>query len=152
MEQSATDFLTQCSKKRSGLIAILQKVQNKYGYISKSLVSDIAKYLGVSEAEVFGVATFYTQFRFTRPAKHNITVCLGTACYVRGGAKILETFEQELNIKIGEKTKDYNFELERVACVGCCALSPVVVVDKTVQTKMTSTKATNFLKNLKTEK
>ena len=138
-------ILTSYERKRDTLIPILQKVQEKFGYLSEEVVFQIAEYLGISANEIFGVATFYTQFRFTRPGEHNIKVCLGTACYVRGGNRIMETAEKELGIKPGETTFDYKFDLERVACFGCCALAPVVVADKKVYAKMTQAKVKNLI-------
>lgn len=131
------EILSPYHGKKEALIFILQKVQAQVGYISEEAISQIAKRLKLSESEVFGVATFYAQFRFTPPGKHNIKVCLGTACHVRGGERILEAVERELGIKPGETTPDLKFNLERVACFGCCALAPVVVVDDKVHSKMT---------------
>jgi len=101
--------------------------------------------LGVSESEVYGVASFYAQFRFERQGEHTIKVCQGTACHVRGGRRILETVEQEVGIQPWETTEDYKFSLERVACFGSCALAPVMVVDKTVYGRMTTAKARKTL-------
>jgi NADH-quinone oxidoreductase subunit E len=114
------------------LIPILQHVQESLGYISETATKLIASHLRISESEVFGVASFYAQFRFTKPAKHSIKVCLGTACHVKGGADILSFISDELNIQPGEITEDGIFQLERVACFGCCALAPVLVVDDRV--------------------
>jgi len=109
------------------------------------MVDEIADFTGVSQGEIFGVASFYAQFRFTKPGKHTIKVCLGTACHVRGGDRILEFLEHQLKIKPGQTTPDEQFSLERVACFGCCALAPVVVVDKDVHGRMSSTKARKLL-------
>lgn len=123
----------------------MQKVQGELGYLPKEAVSEIARFLGTSESEIFGVASFYAQFRFTRSGEYTVKVCLGTSCYVRGGARIMETVQRKLGIKPGETTEDYKFSLERVACFGCCALSPVMVVDKTVYSRMTPTEAKQVL-------
>jgi NADH:ubiquinone oxidoreductase subunit E len=123
---------------KKALITILQKVQEKIGYISEEAVSQIAESLEISEGEIFGVATFYAQFRFNPPGEHNIKVCLGTACHVRGAARILDAIQEELGIKPGETTPDKKFDLERVACFGCCAWGPVVVKDDKVYGKMTA--------------
>lgn len=122
-------------KKRSEVIPLLQHYQEKEGYISKKALRDIARITGLTPNEIFGIASFYAQFRFTPPAKHRINVCLGTACHVKGGLNVLEAFERELKVKVGESTPDGEFELQRVACVGCCALAPVVVVDGEVYPK-----------------
>ena len=127
------------------LIPILQEVQGEFGYLSEEALSEIAKFLGVSQNEIYGVVTFYTQFRFTPPAEHTIKVCLGTACHVRNGADILDVVERELDIQPGGITKNHQFGLERVACFGCCALAPVMVVDNNVHAKMTVPKAKQIL-------
>ena len=101
--------------------------------------------MGLSKNEVYGVASFYAQFRFERQGEHKIRCCQGTACYVQGGQRILEAVEKELGIQPGETTEDYKFSLERVACVGCCALAPVIVMDETVHSKVTGAKARQIL-------
>jgi NADH-quinone oxidoreductase subunit E len=145
MKQRLTELLAPYQGERGVLIPVLQQVQGEFGYISEQAVSEIARFLAVSQSEIYGVATFYAQFRFTRPGEHMIKVCQGTACHVRGGARIMETVERELGINPGETTEDYKFSLERVACFGCCALSPVMVVDDTVHSRMTPAKAKHIL-------
>ncbi len=134
---------------RGSLIPILQEVQEAYGLISPDAVDVIGDYSGASPGEIFGVASFYSQFRFTRSGQHTVKVCLGTACHVRGSDRILEFVERQLKIKPGETTPDGLFSLERVACFGCCALAPVVVVDKDVHGRMSSTKSQKLLKKYK---
>jgi NADH-quinone oxidoreductase subunit E len=131
---------------RDSLIPILQSVQEKFGYVSEDAVEGIARYLNISESSIYGVATFYTQFRFSRPGDHMIRVCLGTACHVRGGAQIMDEVSRHLGIHAGETTTDYKFSLERVACFGSCALSPVIVVDEKVYGRMTPKKVKKILK------
>jgi NADH-quinone oxidoreductase subunit E len=131
---------------RGFLIPILQGLQESYGYVSPDAVDEIAAFTGVSPSEIFGVASFFAQFRFTKPGKHTVKVCLGTACHVRGSDRILGLVERQLKIKDGETTADGLFSLERVACFGCCALAPVVVVDKDVHGRMSSTKTQKLLK------
>jgi NADH-quinone oxidoreductase subunit E len=109
------------------------------------VIDEIGAFTGVSPGEIFGVASFYTHFRFTKPGKHTIKVCRGTACHVRGSERILELMERELKVKAGQTTTDELFSLERIACFGCCALAPVVVVDKDVHGRMSSTKARRLL-------
>jgi len=118
------------------LIPLLQTSQATYGYISGEIVEAIAGYLKMTESQVFGVASFYSQFRFTEPGRHSISVCLGTACHVSGGATLMETLEREMNIKPGECTPDKKFDLNRVACLGCCALAPVVKIDNDIHAKV----------------
>lgn len=129
------------------LIPILQEVQRQYGYVSPEAVKRISRYLKITENQIYGVSSFYAQFRFTAPGRHSIKVCLGTACHVRGGATLLEMLERELGIKCGETTSDRRFDLDRVACLGCCALSPVVQIDKDIYSRMTVTKLSELLKS-----
>jgi len=128
------------------LIPILQEVHGAQGYLAPRAVDEIAAFTGVSPGEIFGVASFYAQFRFTRSGKHTLKVCLGTACHVRGGDRLLDFLERQLKIKTGGTTPDGLFSLERVACIGCCALAPVVVMDDTVHARMTAAKAQRLQK------
>ena len=128
------------------LIPLLQKAQAKFRYITPELVESIADYIGITESQVFGVASFYSQFRFTEPGEHTISVCLGTACHVSGGETLVEAFERDLNVKPGECTEDKKFELERVACLGCCALAPVVKVDNDIYGKLNLIKLKELIK------
>jgi NADH-quinone oxidoreductase subunit E len=147
MENGIEDILVKYPRGDRGfLIPILQEVQESQGYISPQVVDEIGAFTGVSLGEIFGVASFYAQFRFTKPGEHTIKVCLGTACHVRGSDRILEYMEHQLKIKAGETTPDGQFSLERVACFGCCALAPVVVVDDDVHARMTPTKARRLQK------
>ena len=123
-------------KQRGNLIPILQCIQEEHSYLSFAAMEMVAKHLSISAGEVYGVATFYNQFRFQPPGNHQIKVCLGTACHVAGGDIILENFERKLGIKEGETTADREYSVERVACVGCCALAPVAVVDEAVEGHM----------------
>ena len=131
---------------RGFLIPILQEVQEHYGYIAPDVVDEIARYTRVPAGEIYGVASFYSQFRFTEPGKHTVQVCLGTACHVRGSERILGLLEHQLDVKSGETTADGLFSLERAACFGCCALAPVVMVDKDVHGRISSTKAQKLLR------
>ncbi|MBN1626882.1 MAG: NADH-quinone oxidoreductase subunit NuoE [Deltaproteobacteria bacterium] len=120
-------------RERSELIPVLQEIQARHSYLSKDAIRLAADYLNMSPIEVYGVATFYNQFKFNPPGRHRIKVCLGTACHVKGGDIILENFERKLGIKDGETTPDREFSIESVACVGCCSLAPVAIVDDNVQ-------------------
>ncbi len=130
------------------LIPILQDIQERDGYLSESALTALAGASGISENEIYGVASFYAQFRFRPPAEHTIHVCQGTACHVRGGHQLLYDFEERLNIKAGDMTADHKFGLERVACVGCCALAPVVLVDGQVRAGMKPKMVTGLLSKL----
>ncbi len=127
------------------LIPILQKVQEEFGYLSPTLVDEIAGYLKMTENEIYGVASFYAQFRFVPKGRHTVTVCLGTACHVRRGNILLEALERHLEIKSGECTLDRKFDLDAVACLGCCALAPVVKVDERIYGNMAVIKLKELL-------
>ncbi len=141
MSNKLAELLAPYEGEKGALIPILQKVQGEFGYLSDKAIHEIAHFMGTSESEIFGVATFYAQFRFTPRGKHVVKVCLGTSCYVRGATQIMEAMEQKLGIKSGDTTSDLEFSLESVACFGCCALSPIIVVDDTVYSKITAEKA-----------
>jgi len=145
-------ILTSFEKERSNLIPILQMIQEKYHYLSARALQIVAKHLEVSSCEVYGVATFYNQFRFYPPGKHQIRVCLGTACHVRRGDIILENFERKLEIKVGETTTNREFSIDRVACVGCCALAPVTTIDDTVHGHMAPSKVEGLILGFEIEK
>lgn len=127
------------------LIQVLREVQEKLGYLPKEAQEEVAQTLGVPLSRVYGVITFYHFFRTSPAGQHTIRLCLGTACYVRGATQVLQTLQEELGINPGETTDDYKFSLERVACFGCCALSPVMVVDNTVHSRITPAKVREIL-------
>ena len=145
MREQLSSILEPYRGQRESLIPALQKVQEKFGYLPEDAVSEVAHFLGPSKSEIYGVASFYAQFRFERQGEHTIKVCQGTACYVQGGRRILEAVEEELGIPSGKTTEDYKFTLERVACVGCCALAPVMIADGAVHAKMTVAKGKKIL-------
>jgi len=130
---------------RENLIPILQEVQDRAGFLSEEAMNRIAEYLDLSDNDVFGVATFYAQFRFHPPGRHHIKVCQGTACHVRGSGLIQEEITRKLGIGPGETTADLEFSLERVACFGSCALAPVLVVDDKVYGRMTPKKTKKII-------
>lgn len=146
MNDKLTEILSTHSWEKGTLILILQKIQKELGYVSEEAISEIAKRVMMSKNEVFGVASFYSQFHFAPRGKYTVKVCLGTSCHVQGGPRILEAVERELGIKTGETSEDYKFNLEVVACFGCCALSPVMVVDNTVYSRMTTKKVKEILR------
>jgi len=123
--------------KKSDIIPILQDIQAKYGYLPEELMQDVSRFVGVSQSEVFGVATFYSQFRFTPRGRKHILVCKGTACHVSGANKIIEGIERHLGIKEGDVTFDMEYSLESVGCLGCCALAPCAMVNKDVKSNLT---------------
>jgi len=113
----------------SNMIAMLQDIQGIHGYLPEDDIIRVAKHLGVPTSRVYGVATFYNQFRLTPLGKHVIRVCRGTACHVKGSLDILNILESELGIAAGETTKDMQFTIETVACIGACSIAPVIVID-----------------------
>lgn len=133
------------SSDRRNVIALLQAVQNEFSYLPKEAMQGIAHFLEVPEVEVYGVATFYNQFRLAPLGKHHVRVCMGTACHLAGGKLVSQALERELDIKVGETTQNKEFSLERVACVGCCMLAPVVLIGEDVHPKMTPFKAEEAL-------
>ena len=124
-------------KSGDNLIPILQAVQEEYGYLPEDAMMAIGKAIGVPESRVYAVASFYAQFRFTPMGKNHVMICRGTACHVRGAARILEEAERELDIKEGETTEDLEYTLETVACIGCCGLAPTIVINETTYGRLT---------------
>jgi NADH-quinone oxidoreductase subunit E len=121
------------------LIPVLQFVQGDSGYLPPEAMQAVARFLRVPESKVFGVASFYAQFHFAPRGKHTLTICRGTACHVRGSARLVEEMEKHLDVDAGGTTADLSFTLETVACVGACALAPLVVVDKKAHGRQTPT-------------
>jgi len=138
-------ILTQFNKDKANLIPILQKVQGKWGYLPEESIYYISRFLGVTDNEVLGVATFYAQFCFSPPAEHSIRVCLGTACYVRGAERVLDKLKEKLKIDVGQTTEDNKFSIYTVRCLGCCAIAPVMMIDEEVQSALTPKKAIRVL-------
>ncbi len=145
------EVLGSSSKKQEDLIPILQKVQAKLGYLPGLAMEKIAQGVAVPAADVYALTTFYNQFRLNPPGKHQVKVCLGTACYMVGGDITLESFERRMEIKEGETSPDRLYSLERVACVGCCTMAPVVVVDEEVEGKVTPTRVDGIMLALQEE-
>ncbi len=145
-ELKVKKYITKYSNEKKALISILQDIQEEYNYLPQEALKIVSKTLGVPLIDIIGVATFYRAFSLEPRGKHLITVCLGTACHVRGGPKILEEFERKLNIEAGETSKDGQFSLETVACLGCCAIGPVVVIDGNYHAQITIRKVGSILK------
>ena len=150
-KEQLSETLSSYSREKRNLIPLLQECQTKLGYLPEEVMQEIAASLGIPKVEVYGVATFYNQFRFVPLGKHHTKVCMGTACHLRGGKLVLEALERELDIKVGETTKDANFSLERVACIGCCMLAPVMVVRDKIYPRMTPFKVEEALVPYKQE-
>jgi len=145
IREQLDDILSHYTGDRSELIPLLQEAQEKFGYLPREVMEGIAKFLRLSPGTVYGVSTFYAQFKLTPIGKRVVKVCRGTACHVRGGARILREVEKRLGIKPGETTDDLEYSLESIACFGSCALAPVVVIDKTVYGRMTTGKIEQIL-------
>ncbi len=135
--------------KREYLVRAFQDIQERDGYLSENAVGEAADYFGVSKADAYSVVSFYAQFKFKKPGKHTIRVCKGTACHVRGSGTLLAALEERLRIKEGETTSDGLVSLERVACLGACALAPAMVVDGKVHARMTLAQLDKILKELR---
>ena len=140
IEGQVDEILESCKGEKADLIPILQQVQQKYGYLPEEALKRIAKSLDVPESTVFGVATFYAQFKLVPTGRNIVKVCRGTACHVRGGARILKEVEKQLGIKPGESTSDLEYALETVACIGACALAPTMTINNDTHGQMTTKK------------
>ncbi len=142
MEKYLSDFGTD----QKELIHILHRAQAEYGYVPPYAISAIAKHLKISESEIYGVLTFYNAFSLEPRGEHIVTVCMGTACHVRGGPQIVEELERKLDVEVGQTTPDKKFTLETVNCLGCCAIGPVVVVNGKYYSQITVKKVDVILK------
>jgi NADH-quinone oxidoreductase subunit E len=150
--EQLTSVIQSFGKERKNLLPILQMVQQELAYIPPEAIQMVAEHLEIAASVVYGVATFYNQFRFNPPGKHPVKVCLGTACHVKGGEIILENFARKLGIQDGDTTPDREFSIDRVACVGCCALAPVALVGETVHGHMAPSKVEGMILGFQIEK
>lgn len=139
-------ILSGYSNDKSNLIQILNEVQEKFGYVPTIAQEEIAKYLGIEVAEVYGVVTFYSRFTLKPKGKYAISVCMGTACFVKGGEQILERVKQKLGIEEGQTTEDGKFSIDATRCIGACGLAPVFTVNEEVYGKATPQKVDEVLK------
>lgn len=130
MSTKIRGFVAKSVKKHGDfLISILQDIQKRFNYLPEEVLKEVAEQLKISLRDVYGVASFYNSFSFAPKGKHIMTVCMGTACHIRGGERIVEALSKKLNIEPGGTTKDLQYTLETVNCLGCCAIGPIVVVD-----------------------
>ena len=151
MKQKAVDIddiLERYPGDPKNLITLLQDVQAEYGYISPEAMTLVCDHVGVPLTQAWSVATFYKSFSLEPRGEHEIRVCLGTACHLKGGPRLTEFLERELDIERGQTTQDLKFTLETVNCLGACALAPVVVVDEEYHLAMTSTKMARLIKKI----
>ena len=145
------EILSHHSGKKDELIPILQEAQEQFGYLPSEVMLEIAKFLRLPESTVFGVSTFYAQFKFSPTGRRKVRLCRGTACHVRGAPRILEEVEKQLGIKPGQTSDDLEYSLETIACFGSCALAPVIVVDDNVYGRMTPKKVAQILGDAKND-
>ena len=141
-------ILSRFERARENLIPLLQEVQDALGYLPEEAMNQVADHLDLSANDVFGVATFYTQFRFIKPGDHCLKVCQGTSCHVRGSGLIVDELSRTLGVAPGETTADGTISLERVACYGSCALAPVVVLDDKVYGRMNARKTDKLIEGI----
>lgn len=151
IKEGVAEILTQYRSEKNLLIPILQKVQETFGYIPKAAINELASYLKMTDVQVYGVASFYNHFRYIPLGKHPVQMCMGTACHMVGGLLVLEALERVLDVKVGGITEDKHFSLDRVACIGCCGLAPVMKIGEKIHPKMTSAKVDEVIVNLKME-
>jgi len=128
-EDRVQEILRGFSLGRGATIPLLQKIQSELGYISPAAIREVAEFLELSESEVYGIATFYSEFKLVKPGRHQVKICMGTSCYLGGGRELLEHMSRKLGIRSGMTSADGEFSLETVACLGCCSKSPVMAVD-----------------------
>lgn len=151
MQQQLQEVFSRYDGERSDLIPILQDAQGVLGYIPGPAMTAIARFLRVPESTVYGVVTFYAQFHLAPQGKHKVEVCEGTACHVRGARRIMRAVQRQLGIGPGETTEDLQFTLERVACLGSCALAPAIVVDGQMHGNVTTAKVDKLFAGLRAE-
>jgi NADH-quinone oxidoreductase E subunit len=135
--------------KRDHLIPILQEIQEKEGFLSPDALMDVGKHLGIPTSKIYGVATFYNQFRFEPKGKYHIQVCRGTACHVLGSATVLQSIEKGLKIKAGQTSRDGLFSIEVVACIGACGLAPVICVNGEFHARVTENSLKEIIEKYK---
>jgi NADH:ubiquinone oxidoreductase subunit E len=154
LDKDIVDYIEEMKKKENSesyLISVMHKVQARYGYLSQQHMQEIAEKLGVPAATVSGVATFYHFFRLTPSGKYSISVCLGTACYVKGADRIYEAFRSELGIDEGETTLDNMFTMQTTRCLGVCGQAPVVMINNKVIGKVTPEMIPTIIKELRSK-
>lgn len=151
LKEEMQEMMKQYKVEKDNLIPILNEVQEKYGYIPKVAQLEISNYLGIPMAEIYGVVTFYSRFTLEPKGKYNISVCLGTACFVKGSQKILDRLKERLKIEEGKTTEDGKFSIDTTRCVGACGIAPVFTVNDEVYGKATVKKLDEVLDKLEQE-
>jgi len=145
IQQDLSEILSKYEADQSSIIAILQDIQERFGYLPRDVLTQVAGELNMPISRVMSLATFFSAFSLKPKGKHPIHICMGTACHVRGAQPMLEAFERELGIKDSETTEDMAFSLDTVRCIGCCGLAPVVMVGEDVHGKISSAKVSSVL-------
>lgn len=145
-QQVVGDILSRHQNERGALIPVLQDIQGKLGYLPEEVLEEITRRMGIPLSRVYGVATFYAQFRLEPQGRHMIRVCHGTACHVGGATEVTAALEADLGVAEGETTEDRRYTLESVACLGCCSLAPVMTVDEDTHGRMDSEKSRKVIK------
>jgi NADH-quinone oxidoreductase subunit E len=145
MDTNLETIFSEFEGKRENIIPILQKVQEEYTFLPEHLMAEIARYTHVPPSDIYGVATFYAQFRFTPTGKNLVSVCRGTACHVRGAPRIFEEITDQLGLEDEGTTEDMEYTVETVACVGCCALAPVITINEEVHGDLTKQKVKKLI-------
>ena len=148
IKQEVQEIMKPYKEEKDNLIPILNEIQEKYGYIPKTAQMEVSKYLGISMAEIFGVITFYSRFTLEPKGKYNISVCLGTACFVKGSQAILDRLKDRLNLEEGKTSSDGKFSIDTTRCVGACGIAPVFTVNGEVYGHATVKKLDEVLNEL----
>ncbi len=151
MEKELNKILSSFQGKSNELIPALQQIQEELGYLPGDAMLYAAEFLNVPESTVFGVASFYAQFRFTPVGKNMIMVCKGTACHVKGAEKVLDEISRQVGIEDGETSADMQYTLESVACIGCCALAPCITINSEVHGRLNAKSIEKIFKRKKAE-
>ena len=151
LKTNIKNIISQYPNPEESLIAILQGVQNLEGYVSEESIKYITELTGIASSKILGVASFYAGFRLKPIGKYRIMVCMGTACHVNGGERIADTLKRTLNIEAGDVTDDGLFSWEEVACLGCCSISPAMMINDVAYGKLTSEKVIEILEKIKEE-
>lgn len=142
-------FIAEWKSKPGNLIMVLHRVQQTFGYIPREVAFEVADLLDTPLAKIYGVITFYNFFKLKKPGRHNIQVCMGTACYLKGGEDIIHELEEILGVGLNTVTPDGEFSIEAVRCLGCCGLAPVLVVDGEVHGKLQTKDMQGLIQNIK---
>lgn len=145
VKEKMTGIFARFNGKKEELIPILQETQAEFRFLPEEAMCEISRFLRIPESTIYGVSTFYSQFKLTPLGRKIVKICRGTACHVRGGGKILDEVEKRLGIQAGETTEDLEWSLETIACFGSCALAPVMVIDDVVYGRMTTSRVKDIL-------